>query len=83
MAKTTNRAFRSPDETWEAAIAIASARGETATSVLNGALERYVRKHRHEVEQDDETGRFHNHAPDGEWHVETCGLCSDLADGLR
>lgn len=51
MAKTPNRAFRCEDETWEKAVAIAAARGETVTAVLVARLERYVKAHGAEIEE--------------------------------
>ncbi|HKY58331.1 MAG TPA: hypothetical protein VJL80_09860 [Aeromicrobium sp.] len=42
---TPNRTVRVPDEVWDAAKRVAADRGETITSVIIRALERYVRAH--------------------------------------
>lgn len=42
--KTPMHSFRCPDPLWAAAKATADKRGETLTSVLQKALDRYVRR---------------------------------------
>ncbi len=39
------RAFQTPDDLWDRALAVARARGETLSGVLRRALERYVKRH--------------------------------------
>ena len=38
------RTVRVPDELWNAAMAIAQARGETLSDIIRDALERYVKR---------------------------------------
>lgn len=42
---TPTHSVRVPEELWEAALRIASDRGETVSDVIRRALERYVRAH--------------------------------------
>lgn len=49
------RTVRVTDALWEAAQAVAAARGETVTDVIVTRLERYVRQHRHLLDEDDQT----------------------------
>lgn len=42
---TTLRNVRVADPLWEAARAVASARGENLSDVIRAALERYVKRH--------------------------------------
>ena len=42
---TTLRNVRVDDELWQAAQAVASARGESVSEILRDALKRYVKKH--------------------------------------
>lgn len=45
------RTLRAPDELWDAAQAVAKARGESLSAdVLRPALERYVKRNRHLLE---------------------------------
>lgn len=43
--KTPLRAFRAPDELWQAAKAVADERNETLSDVLRRALEQYVERY--------------------------------------
>lgn len=42
-------------QVWDDAAAIAAARGETMTAVVERGLERYIQRHRHELETGDES----------------------------
>jgi hypothetical protein len=50
---TKNRAFRCEDETWEQAVAIAAARGETVTDLLVARLKRYVKAHQDDLPEQE------------------------------
>lgn len=39
------RAFRCDDETWDAAVRIASERGDVVSELLRATLRRYVKRH--------------------------------------
>lgn len=43
---TTSRNVRIPDDIWKPAMAIAKARGDTLTDVIEQALKRYIARHR-------------------------------------
>lgn len=40
------RTVRVPDEQWDAAKAVAKARGESVSQVVRDSLERYVKRHK-------------------------------------
>lgn len=39
------RAFRIPDDEWQAALTVAKSRGESLSQVIRDALKRYVTRH--------------------------------------
>lgn len=50
--RTPIRTLRVPPELWDRAMRIAEKRGESLSQIMRAALERYVRRHEHELGED-------------------------------